>query len=357
MTAMQPVGCVIPVDSPFVSIVVPCRNEFAFITECLDSILCTTWPLDRLEVLVVDGMSDDGTRALLDRYAELHAAVRILDNPQRITPVALNTGIRAARGDVILRMDAHNSYPSEYATKLVLALFESGADNVGGLWITRPGNNSSTARAISLALGHWFGVGNAHYRIGTRERRWVDTVPFGCYRREVFDRIGYFDEELVRNQDDEFNLRLIRNGGRILLLPDVASEYHARETLSKLWRMYFQYGLFKPLVIRKVRGVLTVRQLVPAGFVLALAVLGMWALWSRAATVLLMLLLVVYGGADVFASAQVGRGHEWLVKLKLLIVFPVIHVAYGIGFVRGIVRHLVLARLSQSKAPVVSLTR
>ena len=358
MTAPAPVlDAAERVAAAFVSIVVPCRNERGFITACLDSILSTSWRHDRLEVLVVDGMSDDGTRELLAAYASARPIVRMLDNPERITPVALNIGIRAARGDVVVRMDAHNFYPPDYVPRLVEALFESGADNVGGLWITKPGNATSAARAIALALQHPFGVGNAHYRIGAATRRWVDTVPFGCYRREVFDRIGLFDEELVRNQDDEFNLRLIRSGGRILLVPEVTSEYHARESYGKLWRMFYQYGLFKPLVIRKIGAVLTVRQLVPASFVLALAAGVVGAMWSSLATVLLGVLLGSYALAAGVAALRAGRGHGWPTISRLCLVFPIIHVAYGVGFLRGFVESVVLARFSRSKPGAVSLTR
>lgn len=322
----------------FVSIVIPCRNERAFIVECLDSILATTWPHDRLEVIVVDGMSDDGTRERLQAYIDDHPVVRTFDNAQRITPVALNIGVRAARGDVVVRMDAHNFYPPDYVPRLVEALFASGADNVGGVWITKPGAATPAAAAIALALAHPFGVGNAHYRIGSTAPRWVDTVPFGCYRRDVFDRIGLFDEELVRNQDDEFNLRLIRSGGRILLVPTVWSEYHARPSYAKLWRMYFQYGLFKPLVIKKVRAVLTVRQLVPALFVLSLATLLVGSAVLPLARWGLLGLASTYALASVIAAVRAGRNVAAPVAARLLLVFPLIHIAYGWGFIRGAVR-------------------
>ena len=150
-------------------------------------------------------------------------------------------------------------------------LEQSGADNVGGVCRTLPASDSAMAKAIAVGMSHPLGVGNSHFRIGCRpEDRWVDTVPFGCYRREVFDRIGLFDEELVRNQDDELNLRLIKHGGRILLSPRIVCKYFARDSLAKLWRMYYQYGYFKPLVVRKVGGVMTLRQLLPPLFVLGL---------------------------------------------------------------------------------------
>src|SRR6266480_5849379 len=189
--------------SPLVSVVVPCRNEERYIAACLDSILASDYPRDRLEVLVVDGLSDDRTREILGRYTARHPSIRRLDNPQRITPTALNVGIRAAEGDVVMRMDAHVLYPSTYVSQLVAALEETGADCVGGVIETLPADESATARAIALGLSHPLGVGNSYFRIGSRERRWADAVSFGCYRRDVFNRIGLFDEELLRDQDDE----------------------------------------------------------------------------------------------------------------------------------------------------------
>ena len=221
---------------PRVSIVMPCRNEAAYIGPCLDSVLATDYPLDRMEVLVADGRSDDGTREIVERCAAQHPCVRLLDNPARITPAALNTAIRVATGDVIIRMDAHGVYPRDYVPRLVRALEETGADNVGGVVITLPADDTPSARAIALAFSHPLGVGNAYFRIGVAGPRWVDTVPFGCFRRELFDRVGMFDEEMVRNQDDEFNLRLIGHGGRILLLPDVVARYYARRSLGAVAR-------------------------------------------------------------------------------------------------------------------------
>jgi glycosyltransferase involved in cell wall biosynthesis len=173
-----------------VTVILPCRNEASHISACLDSILASAHPAERLEVLVVDGMSDDGTRELIERYAATYPRIRMLDNPRRVVPTALNIGIRAATGDIIVRMDGHVVYPPEYIPRLVGALLEDNADNVGGCLITLPADGSSVAQAIAIAMAHPFGVGNAHFRIGAKEARDVDTVPFGCFRRSLFKRIG-----------------------------------------------------------------------------------------------------------------------------------------------------------------------
>jgi glycosyltransferase involved in cell wall biosynthesis len=320
---------------PSVSIIVPCRNERPYIARCLESILASRFPVDRLEVLVVDGQSDDGTRDVVRGLADRFPHVRLIDNPRRITPAALNVGLAQARGETIIRMDAHATYPPDYVSRLVDWQERTGADNVGGAWVTLPGADSAEARAIALALAHPFGVGNAHFRLGTDRPRWVDTVPFGCYRREVFARIGTFDEALVRNQDDEFNHRLIRSGGRILLVPDVVSHYYARPTVRKVARMYYQYGLFKPLVSRKVGRVLTLRQLVPATFEVALVLLAVLAPWSGAARLALAGLVSLYGAA-VVAVALAHVRHGLVPAVWLCLEFPAIHLSYGWGFLRGL---------------------
>lgn len=328
-----------PASRPFVTVAVPCRNEEAYIAACLDSILASDYPQNLLEILVVDGQSDDGTREILSRYAARHPCIILLENPKRTTPAALNVAIRAASGSIIVRMDAHVLYPGDYIRRLVEALEETGADNVGGVLETVPVDETPTARAIALALSHRFGVGNSHFRTGSRVRREVDTVPFGCYRREIFDRIGLFDEELIRNQDDEFNFRLIGRGGRVLLVPEVHCRYFPRRSFRQVGRMYYQYGYFKPLVARKVGRVMTVRQLVPSILVAALVgsaglsvlIPGAGAVFASIASVYAVLVLACSVGA---ARTDLRCG------LALAAVFPILHFSYGIGFIRGIYDHI-----------------
>ncbi len=352
--------------SDLVTVIVPCRNEEKWIGPCLQSILDNDYPKDRLEVLVVDGMSDDGSRQVIESFAARCPTFRLLSNEKRTAPAALNLGIAAARGTVILRMDAHVDYPVDYIRSLVRLLAEKGADNVGGVCLTLPANDSAVARAIALGMSHPLGVGNSHFRIGSAEERWVDTVPFGCYRREVFDRIGRFDEELVRNQDDELNLRLIKHGGRILLSPRVVCKYFARDSLVKLWQMYYQYGYFKPLVVRKVGGVMTLRQLAPPLLVLGLAVtavaglLGLAVLpfpWKLVAPLAFALLAGGYLLAIGACAAGVARKHGLAVATALVAVFLALHAGYGIGYLRGVAEFLVLRRGRHGDAASVPLTR
>lgn len=332
-----------PAPLPRVSIVIPCRNEEAYIAACLDSILASDYPHDRLEVLVADGRSSDRTREILSIYAADQPSIILIDNPAGNTPAALNHGIRRATGEIIARMDAHVLYPPDYLRRLVEGLQESGADNVGGVLETVPADDTPQARAIAIGLSHPFGVGNSYFRTGVKERREVDTVPFGCYRREIFDRVGLFDEELIRNQDDEFNFRLIRQGGRVLLLPGVCCRYFARGSLRQLSRMYYQYGYFKPLVARKVGRVMTVRQLVPAMLVASLFVSAVLSLWLPAFTYAFGLIVGMYGSLMLACSVRTAQAEGLRCGLALLAVFPTLHFSYGAGFLRGIYDH-VLAR-------------
>lgn len=341
---------------PRVSIVMPCRNEAAYISACLDSVLTTDYPLDRIEVLVADGLSDDGTREIVERFAARYSCIRVLDNPARITPTALNTAIRAATGDVIIRMDAHGIYPRDYVSRLVTALEETGADNVGGIVLTIPANDTATARAIALAFSHPLGVGNAYFRIGVAGRRWVDTVPFGCFRRELFERVGMFDEEMVRNQDDEFNLRVIGLGGRILLLPDVVSRYYARRTLGAVGRMFYQYGYFKPLVARKAERIMT-RQLVPPLFVLSLVASALLGIWMPVARPAFAAIAGSYAALVLSGAALAARKHGVRCAAALAAVFSAMHVCYGVGYLRGILDHWSPLRRNTRRTAPVPLTR
>ena len=335
---------------PRVSIIIPCRNEAGYIERCLDSILASDYPQDRLQILVADGQSSDRTREILAGISARHPSVILLNNPDGTTPAALNVAIRAASGDIIIRMDAHVLYPPDYIRRLVYGLEESGADNVGGVLQTLPAEDTPVAIAIALGMSHRFGVGNAHFRVGVTQRREVDTVPFGCYRRDVFSRIGLFDEELIRNQDDEFNFRLITRGGRVLLLPDVVCRYFARRSLTQLSRMYYQYGYFKPLVARKIGRVMTVRQLIPALLVAGLVGSALLSPWLPAARIVLSLVISLYASLVAVCALTALRPHGLRCAAALIAVFPILHFSYGIGFLLGVRDHLLTRSAPRTSA-------
>jgi cellulose synthase/poly-beta-1,6-N-acetylglucosamine synthase-like glycosyltransferase len=343
--------------NPVVSIIIPCRNENKIIGACLDSVISQDYSKDLLEVLVVDGISDDGTRAIVQKYTEQYPFIRLLDNQKKIVPTALNIGINNSRGLIIVRMDAHTIYEKNYISKCVKYLISSEADNVGGVLITLPANKSMLADAISISVSHPFGIGNAYFRSGVKEPRYVDTVPFGCYRKEVFEEIGFFDEDLVRNQDDEFNMRLIKGGGKILLVPDIVSYYYARDSLSKLFRMYFQYGYFKPLVAEKVGGVLTWRQLIPSFFVGSLIVSSALSIVFKPFLWVFFLILLLYLSANLLFSFQISMKKGLKYFPVLPVVFSTIHFSYGIGYLKGILDFLILKKNRKKKIQDLPLTR
>jgi glycosyltransferase involved in cell wall biosynthesis len=344
-------------ESPEVSIILPCRNEQKYIGKALDSLLANDYPKEKMEVFVVDGMSTDQTRAIVHSYSEKFPHIRLLDNPKMIVPSALNIAIQNAMGQIVIRMDAHNVYEETYVSMCVRYLREYDVDNVGGMWIILPGSDTLLSKGIALAIAHPFGAGNAYYKIGSKEPKYVDTVPFGCYKREVFDRIGCFDEELIRNQDDEFNLRLIKSGGKILLAPDIKSYYYARDSLSKLWRMYFQYGYFKPLVAKKVGSVLTWRQLVPALFVMSLFVSGGLSMINHNFVWILSSIVFLYCSANVSASFLIARASELKYLFVLPFIFGVIHFGYGLGYLKGILDFIVMKKNKWVKKTDIPITR
>jgi len=327
---------------PRLSIIVPCRNERAFIESFINSVLAQTYPPDRYEIIVADGMSDDGTYDILTRLQAGIPNLQVIVNTGRTVPYALNAAIAASSGEIIVRMDAHARYPANYLESLVDGLVRYQADNVGVGWITEPGADTLEAQVVARAISNPFGVGNARFRTGSGDRPIeTDTVPFGCFRRAVVERIGPFDEELTRNQDDEFNGRMARQGMKILLLPEPRITYFARPRLAQMRRMYYEYGLFKPLVLKKLGRPATLRQLVPPAFVLALAALAIASLVQPAALGLLAALLVVYGaGALRFSLRERRRGASWAVVLRLPLAFFQIHLSYGLGYLRGALKVL-----------------
>jgi len=354
----HPIGVpMVTSDRPLVTAVIPCRNEARYIGPCLESLIQCAYPKDRLEVLVCDGMSDDGTREIVAGYAAHHGFIRLVDNPRRITPCAMNAGIREARGDVIMPMGAHAVYSASYISQLVAALEETEADNVGGVLVTLPANGTPLARALAIGLSHPFGVGNSYFRIGAAERRLVDTVPFGCYRRAVFDRVGLFDEELVRNQDDELNARLLKQGGRIMLIPEVVSYYYARGSLGQVARMFYQYGYFKPVAAWKVGRIMTVRQLVPALFVGALALTGAVALWWPPARIAFATIAGAYLAGALACAALAVRRHGARCAAALLLVFPTLHCSYGLGSITAVLERAIGRRRLPHQVASVPLSR
>ena len=225
-----------------ISIIIPCRNEEDFISGCLDSIIEDKDLHTEMEILVVDGRSKDKTREIVSQYKEKYDFIHLVDNPKLTAAAALNTGIRKAKSDVIIRLDAHTTYSKDYIKKCLEYLEKYDAANVGGIIKTLPRNDTLIAKAIALSISHIFGVGGSFFRIGNKETRYADTVPFGCFKREIFNKIGYFNEHQPRNEDIEFNARIRKAGEKIILSPDIVSYYYAKGTLKDFWKHNFDNG-------------------------------------------------------------------------------------------------------------------
>ncbi len=324
---------------PLVSVIVPCYNEEGTIGALLHAIGEQSVPLRDLEVVIADGMSTDGTRQVIDAFAQAHPELklRVVDNPQRDIPAALNRAITAARGEVILRLDAHAAPAPDYVERCLETLERSGAANVGGRWEIHPGRDTWIARAIAAAAAHPLGAGDARYRIHG-EAGEVDTVPFGAFRREWIARVGPFDETLLTNEDYEFNVRLRQAGGKIWFDPRIRSVYFARSTLPALARQYARYGYWKARMLRRYPHTLRWRQALPPLFVLATLALGLtgtFVPWAR-------LLLAVQWGAYLLVTLSTGmlvaaRRRDPALALGFPLAVWIMHLAWGGAFLWGIV--------------------
>lgn len=319
-----------------VSVVIPMRNEEAYIAECLRSIIDQDYPKESLEVLVVDGLSDDRSREIVEEFSQAYPFIRLLDNPHRIVPTAMNIGIKEARGEIIIRVDGHCRLASDYVSQCVRYLEETGVACVGGA-IESIGQ-TPMAQAISLAMSSPFGVGDAYFRCGTQKERYVDTLAFGAYRRQVFDQVGLFDEELVRNQDYELNYRLRKAGGKILLTPAIKSRYYTRSSLGKLWSQYFQYGFWKMQMLRKHPRSVRIRQLVPPLFVLALLLSGALSVISSFAAWMFALITASYLSLSLAFSLFIAARRGWRYFPVLPLIFACLHLSWGLGFLYSLAR-------------------
>ena len=321
-------------ELPVVSVIAPCRNEAAFIEKAVATILENDYPSQLIEVLVVDGMSTDGTREIVQRIAEQDSRVRLLNNERKIVPSAMNIGIRASRGEYIVRVDCHSTFAPDYISKCVEVSQRTGADNVGGYIETLPGANTAVAGAIARATSSRFGVGNSVFRLSGPEQQ-VDTVPFGTYRRDIFDRIGLYDERLVRNQDIELNSRIRKAGGSIIISPEIKLGYYNRATYRGLWQQSFNNGLWNPYTIWLIGGGLSVRHFVPLFFVLGLIGLAAAAFLWRPAALILAGYILLYVSVALFFSVRESRiknqSSGTASALSILWSFAVLHTAYGLG--------------------------
>lgn len=321
-----------------ISIVIPCRNEEQYIGRCLQSIINVDYPLQQLEVFVCDGMSNDGTQKIVNEFAREYPIINQLVNHQQTTPQALNLGIKHASGDIIVILGAHSELLPDYLTRCLESLHaHPEAGGVGGILDNQFTNPVS--ELIGYAMSSSFGVGDAYFRTGMKEG-YADTVVFGAYRKEVFEKVGLFDETLVRNQDDEFNFRVLQHGYKLWLDKSVVSKYHVRSSFGRLFKQYFQYGLWKVYVNKKHRTITTSRQLVPFLFILFLAAGAIASCFNQW---ILTGYLSVIGLYLILASIVSFRLVRQISKIPgLIVIFFVLHMSYGLGYLSGVIKFLFL---------------
>lgn len=332
-----------------VSVVIPCRNEGKHIAKCIQSIIDQSYGIENIEVFVCDGCSDDNTQDIIKEYSIKYPQIRLVINEKRVAPTAMNLGIKAAEGEIIIIFGAHAYMNNDYVVLCVEKLRSANIVCVGGRIINISEN--SMAEAISFAMGSPFGVGNALFRFSDKEQL-VDTVAFGAYKRSIFNEIGYFDEELVRNQDDELNFRITKSGNKILLAPDIISHYYTRGSFSKLWRQYFQYGFWKVRVIQKHKKPSALRHLIPLLFVSSLMGGIVLSPFSKIVRYLFLTEILVYLTGAITFSLKAYKGKIKYVP-RMVISFLILHLSYGIGFLEGLIAFYCL----KSNKPVEKNTK
>lgn len=323
-------------NSPFVSIVMPVRNEAPYIQQTLRTFLVQDYPSNLMQILLVDGMSTDNTRAMIQSFNARHPQLRIqlLENPGKIVPTGINLALRQAKGEIIIRVDGHTTIAPDYVRQCVKALQRTDADNAGGR-MNAIGSNPF-GKAVALATSTPFGIGGGRFHYSDKEE-WVDTVYMGAWPRRAFEKMGLFDEELERDQDDEFNYRLRQHGGRILLSPAIRSEYAVRSTPRALWWQYHQYGFWKVRVLQKHPRQMSLRQFVPPVLVLSLITSAILALYP-AFRLLSVLMPLCYLSANLLASFYTASKRGWRSLTRLPLVFAILHLSYGLGFLAGLVK-------------------
>jgi len=326
----------------FVSIIIPARNEEAFIAKCLDSVLVNDYPKDKMEIFVVDGMSTDATREIVSKYSSKHSFVKLLKNEKKTTPHAMNMGIKAAKGELIMKMDAHTVYEKDYISKCVQYSKKYDADNVGGVLVSRSGADTFMAKAIAIGLMQKFGSGNSYFRVGSKEPREVDTVAFGCFKREVFEKIGMYNEKLARSQDMELNQRLRKAGGKVILAPDIVGYYYAKPTFASFFKHNVLDGIWTTYPLAFGVKIFSLRHLIPLVFVSALIVLGIGAFFVQILFFGFLAVVVAYLIASLVVSILVAS-HEKDIRYTYIlpIVFAARHFGYGLGSILGIGKALV----------------
>lgn len=324
--------------NPLVSVIIPCRNEEKTIHLVLEALFEQSFPLQNMEIVIADGLSTDGTRRAIHAFSEAHPAlfIRLIDNPKQIIPTGLNTAIKASKGELIVRMDAHSLPNQDYVQRCYNAHQEGKAENVGGVWKISPQNNGWVARSIAAAAANPFAVGDAHYRF-TEKAAYVDTVPYGSYKRELFEKIGYFDESLLANEDYEFNTRIRQSGGRIWLDPAIQCTYFARATFAALAKQYWGYGFWKAQMLKRYPETLRWRQALPPAFVLGLVVLALVGFIWPIAWPVFAVIVGLYLAVQLVPAIQISlKAGDIRLSIGVLIATLIMHFSWGTALIVGL---------------------
>lgn len=321
---------------PFVSVIMPVRNEAAYIKKSLAALQAQSYPARQMEVIIADGRSKDETCQLIEKIrSNSKFPIILVDNPKYIAPSGLNRAIEHAKGEIIIRVDGHCEVEPDYIENCVRHLQANEAEGVGGPIETI--GETPTARAIALAMSSKFGVGGSAFRTINDSKMFVDTVAFPGYTREIIKKVGLFNEELVRNQDDEYNYRIRKMGGRILLSPDVRSRYYSRSTFKSLWRQYYQYGYWKVRVLQLHPRQMSLRQFVPFIFVTSLIITTLLSTVSVIGRWSLAFIITSYLLANLTVSVMKSVETKLILFPLLSLSFLILHVSYGLGFLAGLI--------------------
>lgn len=323
-------------DGDFVSVVIPVYNEEKYIEKCIESILLQDYPKHLLELILVDGCSIDRTRALINRFIiQYPNLIKVYDNPNKTVPYAMNIGISLSKGKYIIRLDAHAEYPKNYFSKCIYYLNNIEADNVGGIVETK--SNNLMGNVIAKVLSSKFGVGNSQFRTDGKSG-YVDTVPFGAFKREVFEEWGGYDVRLTRNQDNEMNYRIRRNGGRVYLANDIRISYYCRDSIRDLCDMALKNGMWNIITMRLCPGSMSLRHFIPLTFVISLLFLLVTQLFFYPLRLLFLAEVLSYLILSVYFSFGLASSKSEF--FLLLILFPIFHMTYGFGSLKGMVKLL-----------------
>jgi len=317
-----------------VSVVMPVYNEEKYIEDCINSLLKQDFPKEQMEWIFVDGCSTDKTKVIINKYQKQYPKlIRLLDNINKTVPYAMNIGIKASVGKYIIRLDAHSEYAYDYISKCVHYLDTTDADNVGGVAETK--STGFVGNAIALMLSSKFGVGNSQFRT-SRKSGYVDTVPFGAFRREVFDKYGLYDERLTRNQDNEMNYRIRKNGGKIYMAEDINLSYYCRDSIKGIADMAIKNGKWNVITMRLHPGSMSARHFIPFIFLLSLFLMTILSITIPYFKYLFILEISLYLVLDILFSAKLAKNIKYF--LLLLVLFPVFHLSYGFGSLTGLLK-------------------